>query len=349
MASATTTTVPAAAATDAPVGRGRSQSEPSPVLFIRRRAQINSQPIMVLAAEVTRETIHPPIQLSINPTFPVGRGPGSPFLPSIFPTNQQSKIKILKSAHSLSIAARPPCSPFPPVQNPVTPGSFLLLSLPPVQSSPDAISVTLYASLITLLHPASTQSKDYEIPGAPVALCYGILRFRSVNNAQLRISENAHPITQYNEIAPASFMLQSVHSHGPRTPRSPCAPVQNPVGPNFAFCLLPSTFPRAGCLRLNLYLSRGLTHINPENPRQIPGQSSLLRANTGQRAFFPFLQPNTGYSKSRRRSHGTLINYILSTAPVRSHGLARSRSHALTLSPLPPDLRALRVLLFKIQ
>jgi hypothetical protein len=63
---------------------------------------------------------------------------------------------------------------------------------------------TLYASLITLLHPASNQSKDHEIPGAPVALCYAILRFRSVNNAQLRISQNALPFTQYDEIAGAS-------------------------------------------------------------------------------------------------------------------------------------------------
>jgi hypothetical protein len=61
--------------------------------------------------------------------------------------------------------------------------------------------VTRYASLITRLHPASTQSKDYEIPGAPVAFCYAILRFISVNNAQLRISENALPFTQYDEIA----------------------------------------------------------------------------------------------------------------------------------------------------
>jgi hypothetical protein len=69
--------------------------------------------------------------------------------------------------------------------------------------------VTRYASLITLLHPASIQSKGYEIPGAPVALCYAILRFISVNNAQLRIPENALPFTQYDEIAGASFMLQS--------------------------------------------------------------------------------------------------------------------------------------------
>jgi hypothetical protein len=73
-------------------------------------------------------------------------------------------------------------------------------------SLPGAAPVTLYASPITLLHPASNQSKDHEIPGAPVALCYGILRFRSVNNAQLRISENALPFTQYDEIPPALFL-----------------------------------------------------------------------------------------------------------------------------------------------
>jgi hypothetical protein len=64
---------------------------------------------------------------------------------------------------------------------------------------------------ITLLHPASTPSKGYEIPGAPVALCYGILRFISVNNAQLRISENAAPITQYDEIPPALFRRRRAH------------------------------------------------------------------------------------------------------------------------------------------
>ena len=47
--------------------------------------------------------------------------------------------------------------------------------------------------------------------------------------------------------------------------------------------------------RLNLYLNLGLTHINPENPLRISGQSSLLRVNTGQRALLYFLQPNTGY------------------------------------------------------
>jgi hypothetical protein len=87
--------------------------------------------------------------------------------------------------------------------------------------------VTLCASLIRLLHPASSQSKGYEIPGAPVALCYAILRFISVNNAQLRISENARPFTQYDEIAPASFMLQSV--------RSPVLPMEAPAP---RFCLL---------------------------------------------------------------------------------------------------------------
>jgi hypothetical protein len=54
----------------------------------------------------------------------------------------------------------------------------------------------------------------------------------------------------------------------------------------------------ATCLRLNLYPNQGLTHINRENPAEIPSQSSLLQAITGQRAFSHFLQPNTAYWKS---------------------------------------------------
>ncbi len=65
---------------------------------------------------------------------------------------------------------------------------------------------------------------------------------------------------------------------------------------------------------LNPYLNQGLTYISPESPSKIPGQSSLLQANTGQRAVLNFFQPNTGYGKSRNRGHETLIN---SPAPLR--------------------------------
>jgi hypothetical protein len=63
--------------------------------------------------------------------------------------------------------------------------------------------------------------------------------------------------------------------------------------------------------QINLYLNRGLTSISPERRAKIPGQSSLLQANTGQPPFLNSLQLNTGYRKSMRRGHETLINSIL--------------------------------------
>jgi hypothetical protein len=115
--------------------------------------------------------------------------------------------------------------------------------------------VTLYASLITLLHPASTQSKGYEIPGAPVALCYAILRFRSVNNAQLRISENPLPFTQYDEIplrcssvaepksipfyqwtrSDLTLSLTHVLTLSPLPPAPPSSPLRPTLGDNSLF------------------------------------------------------------------------------------------------------------------
>src|SRR4051812_31514236 len=56
------------------------------------------------------------------------------------------------------------------------------------------------------------------------------------------------------------------------------------------FHVNPSTDP------LNLNLNSYLTRIILSQASQIPGQSSLLRPNTGQRASIAFLQPNTGYN-----------------------------------------------------
>jgi hypothetical protein len=54
--------------------------------------------------------------------------------------------------------------------------------------------------------------------------------------------------------------------------------------------------------QLNPYVDHGLTQISPETPSKIPGQSNLIRANTGQLAFLNSFQPNTGYRKSRKWS-----------------------------------------------
>ncbi len=70
--------------------------------------------------------------------------------------------------------------------------------------------------------------------------------------------------------------------------------------------------------RLSLYLNQGLTSISPESPSKIPGQSSLLQANTGQRAFPHFLQPNTGYREGSEVLHG---NFSVSHVSVLERSL----------------------------
>jgi hypothetical protein len=64
--------------------------------------------------------------------------------------------------------------------------------------------VTLYASLITLPHAIRVPSIYNEIPSARFALFIDLSRYSTINNAYSRNSENAAPIAQYNEMAPAS-------------------------------------------------------------------------------------------------------------------------------------------------
>jgi hypothetical protein len=180
MASDATTTEPAAAATEAPVGRGS------------RRAQINSQPVLVHSHRLTRSRSHalpiaarpprsqrPPVQNSVASGSPAFRAAAERTRRTTTCTCRRRSHGVLPK-HRAALVPRAETS--------------MVQTMPGLPADPRQ-PVTLYASLITLLHPASTQSKDHEIPGAPVALCYAILRFRSVNNAQLRISENALPLT----------------------------------------------------------------------------------------------------------------------------------------------------------
>jgi hypothetical protein len=325
MASNATTTEPAAAATEAPVGRSSMlPSDPSSEALAKEEARIKSQVALVRSHGLTRSR-----------------------------------------SHALPIAARPPRSPRAPVQNSVASGS------PADPRQP----VTRYASLITLLHPASTPSKGYEIPGAPVALCYGILRFKSENNAQLRISENALPFTQYDEIPPSLFLRHRAHlTLSPLLPSThlrkwKVAKAYSRLGkatkmharfkfkPGFNL-ELPSTGRAFLCPIIPMptptkfYVSRFTpdTLIKPQLTKTghpvikvIQGYKRLSKARQASaknRSSSLDIKPSTApVGRGRSQSEPSPVLFVRRRAQInphpvliRSHDLTRSRSHALTRS-----------------
>jgi hypothetical protein len=137
-------------------------------------------------------------------------------------------------------------------------------------------------------HAIGVPSKYNEIPTARIALNNGISRYSTHNNAYSRNSENAPPIAQYNEMAPASScsFVRFVVRKGPASSSRLHLPKSRSIQPYLG----------ASRLKKNSSRSRLNPAMIPVTPVGRGSRRALIKRH---------------HCTRRRRGHETLINSSL--------------------------------------
>jgi hypothetical protein len=157
------------------------------------------------------------------------------------------------------------------------------------------------------------------------------------------------PRTQYGLTVPSVPGASSQRITQPELIIDNCPPRTIPrcANPTLHSSKNPLSHATASCLRLNPelpqlnpYLNRGLTSISLERSSKIPGQSDLIQANTGQRAFLNSFRPNPAYGQVRVNAASISSEKSRSRSAVGKCSLRRGSPFPFEISNVRSEIRA---------